>query len=300
MLALSFWSRRPKVPSWALLAAPCWVGAASACDFVVEGAPPSPFVQYEVFAFDRAIAESELTVRNRGEAPCALVVSIETLAGAPPPFAITGADLFVDVLAPDLQEPQREEVVPGVFELPLGPGEQRTVRLDFIADQSAVVPAGTYEEQVELTVREQTDAVPPERFVLSIGVDAAPQAQVNLSGTDGTYGVATTDRIDFGEPEAGEERRLFVQVRANADTRVTMRSREGGRMAHASVPGAYVPYVVEVDGQAVDLSAPAVVGAYGPTAMEGLNRPMTVRLGETVNPYAGEYTDEIVVEIAAQ
>ena len=275
--------------------------AAQACVLETGGSPSSVLIDYDVYSFQRAISSTSFEVRNDGDVECDLEVVIEDLGDFPPPFNYASAGVSIDVLAPGLQRPQSDQVINGIFSVILAPGEQRLVQLDFFTDQNAAIPAGNYSNDITIGIRERTSFDPLEEFVTSLAIVASPRAQINIAGSNGNFDKSNfTDFIDFDEPEVNESRQVFVQVRSNANTIMTIRSDNGGVMKHESSDTSYIRYVTSLDGTQVDLSSEVTLSNFSPTDLNGLSRPLEITIDELNNPLAGRYTDRIVIEIAAQ
>jgi len=274
---------------------------ALACELQVGGAPASPQIDYDVYGLDRSLASTELDLVNVGDSRCSVHIDVEGLGELPPPFPIEEAGVAIAVLAPGLQRPADGLNVPGRFALEIIPGEQRSVQLDFFTDQLVSVPSGTYTRDLQIEVFAQGGDAPVESYLTQLVLVSAAQAQINIAGTDGRFDKASyMESIDFGEAEPGESRRVFVQARSNASATLSMRSVNAGRMVHDTQAGSAIAYSVTLDGDPLDLSAPVTLPGLSATGLTGRSRPLDITIDSLIAPYAGLYSDRIVIEIEAQ
>lgn len=275
--------------------------ANAACELVVLDPPSSITVDYDVYGFQRAFDTTEVQVQNIGDSICELEFVIEDVADAPPPFQFIQAGVAIEVNAPGLQRPQSDQVVQGIFGLSLAPNETQLVTLDFFTEQYVAVPSGSYARELSVGIRLDNTTDLLEEFVIDLGLNAIPRAQVNIAGSAGIFGQDTfSDFVDFGEPEVNESKRVFIQTRSNTVATVTIRSDNKGVMKHETANGSYIDYRAELDGTVLDLSGDVVISNLNATDLDGDSSPLDLTIEELVNPFAGSYSDRIVIEIEAQ
>ncbi|MBI3606798.1 MAG: hypothetical protein HY207_02400, partial [Nitrospirae bacterium] len=115
----------------------------------------------------------------------------------------------------------------------------------------------------------------------------------------------TTQLIDFGTLESGEQRGFDVVVRSNNGYVVTMQSQNHQLLVHARAPAIVdtVSYSVIFNGGGVDLSTGApvpVIADTGTTLATGIAFPLEFTVGPlSGNEVAGTYSDVINVEVTA-
>ena len=278
-----------------------WPYSSWACPIESTGAPSGPRIEYDVYAFDRAIASTTLELRNSGDTECVLDIVIEDLASFPPPFTFQSAGVGIDVIAPGLQRPQSNQNRQGIFELTLPPSGTEEVKLDFFTDQFVSVPAGLYSKDITIIVRPSGIIEPLFSHIINLSLSSTSQAQINIAGADGTFNKDTyMDAIDFGEAKVGESRRVFVQSRSNTMATMTIRSENGGMMKHAYRDDASVGYKAVFDNQDIDLQSPFVIPNLSSTDLDGTSQALDLTIESLNRPYAGQYTDRIVIEIEAR
>jgi len=288
---------------WVIMAGlSCMVsGHAAACQLETSGAPTAPRIEYDVYGFDTAIASTNFELRNAGETECILDIVAKDLASFPPPFDFGEAGVLIDVIAPGLQRPQNSQNIEGIFALTLGPGAARTVQLDFTAQQNISVPAGLYNRDITIGVRSYETSELLEEWITDLSLFSSSQAQVNIAGTSGNFNKDVyADTIDFGEAELGETRRVFVQARSNSYATMTIRSDNNGKMKHSNQADATIGYSAVLDNQTLDLSTPFVLPGLNATDLNGISQPLDLTIDSLNNPYAGQYSDRIVIEIEAR
>lgn len=275
--------------------------AVMACQIVSANAPTAPRIEYDVYGFDRAIASTELDLTNTGDAECVLDIVVEDLASFPPPFHFAAAGVGIDVTAPGLQRPQTAQNINGIFELILPAGASERVQLDFYTDQIVSVPAGLYDRDIKISVRPSSTTEILVNEITNLSLISSSQAQVNIAGAAGTFNKnAYMDAIDFGEPEIGMSRRVFVQSRSNAMATMTIRSDNGGVMKHSVVDGSSIGYVAALDNQTLDLTTAHVIPNLSTTDLNGKSQSLDLTIDSLNTPYAGQYSDRIIIEIEAR
>ena len=115
----------------------------------------------------------------------------------------------------------------------------------------------------------------------------------------------TTQLIDFGTLESGEQRGFDIVVRSNNGYAVTMQSQNRQLLVDARAPaiGDTVPYSVIFNGGGVDLSTGApvqIIAGTGTTPATGVSFPIEFAVGTlSGNETAGTYSDVINVEVTA-
>ena len=115
----------------------------------------------------------------------------------------------------------------------------------------------------------------------------------------------TTQLIDFGTLESGEQRGFDVVVRSNNGYVVTMQSQNRQLLVHARAPaiGDTVSYNVIFNGGGVDLSTGApvqVIAGTGTTPATGVSFPIEFTVGTlSGEEAAGTYSDVLIVEVTA-
>ena len=115
----------------------------------------------------------------------------------------------------------------------------------------------------------------------------------------------TTQLVDFGTLESGEQRGFDVVVRSNNGYVVTMQSQNHQSLVHARAPaiGDTVAYSVIFNGGGVDLSTGApvqVIAGTGTTPATGIAFPIEFTVGTlSGNEVAGTYSDVINVDVTA-
>lgn len=113
----------------------------------------------------------------------------------------------------------------------------------------------------------------------------------------------TTQLVDFGTLESGEQRGFDVVVRSNNGYAVTMQSQNHQLLVHTRTPtvDGTVAYSVIFNGGGVDLSTGApvqIISGTGTTPATGAAYPIEFTVGTlSGNEAAGTYSDVINVEV---
>lgn len=292
------WGRAWSASGAAILAM-AFAQGALACDLVLKTRPDAVRIDYNPFAVGAPAAPLDVAFENRGEAGCDLRLSFTDDAG----IEVTGVALggvgarFRPRESSGVTE---ADVQPGVFRFQMDAGASAQAQLDAVVVQEAVPEAGEHGVDLNLVVRDPqgVELLPP--IPVRLVLFSAPRAQLNLAGAAGAFGSGSSvEVVDFGDAVTGATRRIFVQVRANALSILTVLSKNGGEM-HRVEPvenATTVPYAVELDGQPVDLTALWSREVDPPRTLAGASFPMVFTLGEVGSQMAGRYEDLITIDV---
>lgn len=171
-----------------------------------------------------------------------------------------------------------------------------------LATTPVLAAAGVYTDNIVISAFEGTDPAAfaaPADASASFNLTLNIEKQINLSFVDlgGIFQENTTTKsIDFGRLTANQVSRFNMALRTNAGFRITLVSTNNGRFKH-SIQNSYVPYSVEVNNVASDLTGviPVATGS-GQTSLAGLVYPIKVIVGSVgVLALAGNYSDTITV-----
>lgn len=284
----------------ALAAAWLWSGAVQACDLAVTQAPTPIRIDYNPFAIGSPAGPLDVKFQNRGEGSCDLRLSFTDDAGQEATQVVLGG-VGLQFRPRESSGVTEAPAQPGVFLFTLAAGETGEAQLDAAVLRDAVAEAGEYAVDLKLSVKDAAGqaliAPIPVRLVLS----ATPRAQLNLAGAAGVFGSGSSvEVVDFGEAVTGATRQIFVQVRANARSTLTIKSEHQGQLRRVeAVEGAPpIAYAVDLDGQPVDLTATWSRSVDPPRTLEGQSLPMTFTLGDVLGRAAGRYADLITIDVS--
>lgn len=273
--------------------------AFAVCDVTLAQPPEAVAFTYDPFDLQAPVGPLRLALRNQGDArTLELILSGED--GAPLALAGPGDALPIDIDARDNVQP-----IAGTeglhFLLEATPDTVETAVLDVEVAGAPVPPPGLYAGDLAIRVRDYASGEPcVERFRVRTQVQVPSRAQINIAGSSGPIGDDPgLSRIDFGTLESGEARTVFVQIRANGPTRLSLSSREGGRMRHVDLPEFAAPYAVDLLGQRLDLSGAVELAAPTASSVAGVALPMVVTVGEVGGLPSGAYEDLITIAISA-
>ena len=262
-----------------------------------------PGLTYRPFAGEAADARLRVRVED---APAGATLIAEPSAGAPLVFSAPGAPPLPYRLSTDETRPSGTDDRLLVRLVTDGDGAAETV-VRLLVDAGPVVPPGTYDAALDLRVVAEDGTVLSELLAVPAAIDVAARSQVVLAGTSGAFDPqSSVGFVDFGTLETGETRRLFVAVRANTQTVMTVTSENAGVMTlrgeeRAAVPDAPgVSYTVDLDGTVSDLAVPLEVVRAPPLTAAGAAYPFVITIGDVSNLFAGTYRDDIVIDVRPQ
>jgi hypothetical protein len=204
-------------------------------------------------------------------------------------------------------EPPRAVPAPGgegvAQGLELVPGRTDLINVDLRLPSGQYADPGPYEARFDVILLEAETGAELDRLedVRTI-VESLARAQVNIAGSSGAFDPQTTiPVIDFGTLESGERREVFVQMRANAPSLVTLSSDNQGRLAHVDHPDQHaVDYSIVFDGASSDLRAPLTVLRHAPRSLAGTSFPLEIIIGDASGAPAGAYRDYLRVDVRPQ
>ncbi|QYF85962.1 hypothetical protein [Brevundimonas sp. PAMC22021] len=295
-------------PPWRLLQALfglmlAWPGQALACDLALRDTSAAIRLDYDPFAAATPPGVIRFTLTNRSGQDCQARVALRDLFDQPQPVLLVGEPALSLAVRPTSRQ-LSPTVEPGVFAVQLAENQSLELELALSVVEDVMVQAGVHD--VDALLAAWVDA--PSSALSSpirVTVAAAPRAQLNLAGAAGDFGADNVGRIDFGLAESSASRRLYLQVRANAASRVTVTSENRGRLllqteadeAPAPETRPHIAYTLTLDAQPVDLSAPADVDVDPPRTYRGRSMEMILQLQDVPPGPAGRYQDLITFEV---
>ncbi|WP_312146122.1 hypothetical protein [Brevundimonas sp.] len=289
-----FW--RSAVLAAALLG---FASAAEACDLALVQGAQTARIEYNPFAVAPTPGALDVTLENRGETECDLRLSFTDETGIEVTSVVLGG-IEVRFRPRESSGVLAADVKKAVFQYLLAPETKGVAQLDAIVARGAVAEAGEYGVDLRLLVRNldgvELIAPIPVRLLLQ----STPRAQLNLAGAAGAFGEGlSVEVVDFGEAVTGATRRIFVQVRANAPSILSIKSEHQGVMHRVEeVENAtVVPYAVELDGQSVDLAGLWTKEIDPPRTLAGVSLPMNFILGQINGQMSGRYEDLITIDV---
>lgn len=266
---------------------------------VIE-ASPEPALVYEPFG--AAPPLTELVVTIEGPPQSVLRVTPATVGvlafegqGTAIPYALSSPDAppsaggaVLEILVPD-----------GDDEAAAGRAE---VAVQLLPVPNLTPPPGDYEALIDLALLGPGGDVLTQLIEVPVLLTVPARADVVFAGTTGAFDPSRSVAfIDFGELETGERRDLFVTVRANADTLITLASENGGVLKHEEKPELpSIGYTVTLDGEASSLAAPLLLTRPTPSGPGGTAYPLAIIIGRVEGAFAGPYRDLITVDVTPQ
>lgn len=206
----------------------------------------------------------------------------------------------------------QSEVIAGSFPVVVGLTQTNTHKFYWTVNPRQVVPASdTSYTDGNLTLSLYSGQLllsPTLVATKTISFQARVESSVDVSlvepGKRFDIG-ETTQLIDFGTLESGEQRGFDVVVRSNNGYVVTMQSQNQQLLVHSRAPAITdtVSYSVLFNGGGVDLSTGApvpVIAGTGTTPATGVSFPIEFTVGTlSGEEAAGTYSDVLYVEVTA-
>jgi len=132
-------------------------------------------------------------------------------------------------------------------------------------------------------------------------IRSIPRAQLNITGVAGSFGEGNPlSVIDFGVAESGETRGVFIQVRANTVSQLSISSEHQGFLIHKDTPDTAQPisYEARLEDELLDLTGIVIKEYDLPLTYEGRSLAFDLTLGNISGAMAGDYEDTITIEFS--
>lgn len=269
------------------------------CSPEVLNAPDVAIIEYDPFLPGATVRELIFDV-STGDQACDVDFAVLDRTESPSRLFRLG-DLVLEI-SPSEEEGQltpTERI--GVYRLSIPANTELRLALDVVVLQGAVIEAGDHVLEPSFEFYEP-DTIRPigNRWQSIVMLRSLPRAQLNITGADGSFGSGSSvSTVDFGEAESGAERRIFLQVRANTLSRLSLASENGGELIHESNELAPpIQYSVILEGVPIDLREPVSQDRDPPRTLEGQSLPMDITLGDIAGAMAGRYEDVITIEFS--
>jgi hypothetical protein len=270
----------------------------TACAPVIQRATADS-LRYDPFAPREIGGNLVIEIVNRGTEGCRLSLGIEAANGDRLQLRGPGGSIAYRL------RPRRDgfDDGPGPYarNLDLSVAANGTVRVPLAIEiaPGIVVPPGPYGDLLQLRLFGRDGAAVSSEESVRLELEVIAQAHANIAGSAGHFGDGPTfGVIDFGTLETGERRRAILQIRANTEVRIRVRSEHGGELRHVrfpDLPG--IPYSARFDGTPVDLAAVAELVRRPPQRLDGLGYPLDLTIGRVGDRFAGRYRDTLTVSI---
>lgn len=282
----------------------CAPAPARACDAILVPVASTMRLDYDPFAFANTTGMWTFDVESREAQACdADLALVDPAHVAQSVIAIGTTGVAVTVEPGNGDIALAPTATPGVWRMRLDPGRRMRLTLAARITQDAIAPAGESIADLAIELREPGSvATSAAALPVSIVLATIPRAQMNIVGAAATFGEgARITQVDFGILETGASRRVFLQVRANGQARLSIASAHAGRLRRdeGSAEEEGIGYSAQFDGAIVDLTRPWAAVIAPPHSIAGASLPLDLVLG-TVGPrLAGRYADVLTIELSA-
>lgn len=276
---------------------------ASACDAIVVEQPSVLRLDYDPFDSGPALGRLSFSVQNRSEDACAadiVLLGLDRLPRNETSIGDSGVHVRFDGGVGNTA--MTRTATPGIWQAQMDAGKTYSFTLDVVVIRDAIAEAGEHIQTLGLELRD-SGAIAARHAANPIIVKlvSPPRAQMNIAGAAGAFGQgAAVSRVDFGELTTHEERRVFLQVRANTISRLTIDSANKGRLRLDDASGAQdsIAYSAILNGSEIDLRQIYDATLDLPRTLAGTSLPLDLRIGEVGPHMAGTYSDFITIEFS--
>jgi len=273
---------------------------AQACALALAGDPGTVIIDYNPFASGPSTGALDLKFKNQGGADCDLRLTLTSENGAIADDLSLGG-VGIRLRPRELSGLRASDVKPGAFIFLVPKDSTAEAQFDAAITADAVPEAGTYTSDLKLLVEDVDGNTLLPSIPIRVQLVSTPRAQLNLAGAAGVFGSGSSvEVVDFGEAVTGATRNIFVQVRANAPSTLTIKSQHGGIMRRLGdvVTDSTVPYAIELEGAPIDLADTWSRAIDPPRTLAGASLPMLFKLGTVTGQMAGRYQDVVTIDIS--
>jgi len=295
------WTRWPYLcaAAFGLAAAPS--AAHAACVLSIEPAQDELLIRHNVLEPGAAYGTIELNIVNRGDSECIGQLGA-SLRGEQ--YGFRSGSSAPSILYQLVDEKSRSDITPrtgrnldraGGRMLHLAPGERSLEVISVTALPDEATSQGRYVQSLDLTVTDASGmslAAAP----LTLGLDIVSAALIGVKGE--VSRVRGGLSVDLGELEPGERKLpVTLYVVSTGAYRVSVSSLNLGRLKHVGSQW-YVSYRMWLGGQNLDLSA---LDGFDVTSDRWHfdDYPVRIEIGETEGKRAGNYSDRVMLTVAA-
>lgn len=259
-------------------------------------------LRYDPFAPREVGGNLVIEIVNRGTAACRLSLGLEAANGDRLQLRGPGGGIAYRL------RPRRDgfDSGPGPFarNLDVAVGANGSVRLPIAIEiaPGIVVPPGPYGDLLQLRLLDRDGTPLGSQESVRLELEVIAQAQANIAGSAGHFGAGPAfGVINFGVLETGERRRAALQIRANTEVSIRVRSEHGGMLEHVQYPDLPgIPYSARFDGTAIDLAATTELVRRPPERLAGARYPLELTIGTVGERFAGRYRDTLTISIEAR
>jgi len=259
-------------------------------------------INYDPFLPGSTIVPIRFSISNEAGDDCELRLSV-SLQGVLPTFDYEFSDtgVKIELRAGEDQQGISKSKTDGVFDLALDDEESREYVIDAVVAEDAVAAAQDHTLTLDFKLINADDASAPEvRWQADLVLRSLPRAQINLSGTTGGFGeVGSMSSVDFGIAKKGASRLVYLQLRSNTESILSVVSENRGVLKHKEEEDApTISYTAELGDELIDLSKEYTRRFDLPKTYAGESHPLTLTLGDPSAAMSGKYSDIIVFEFS--
>lgn len=270
------------------------------CQLVVESGANEWRMEFDPLDQDNALQSFDLAVVNQGQGVCAVRPRVDLRGDS---FGLVNAEgpgrldyvLFEERAGVDVtpRAGMSARRVSGRT-LSVAPGERSLLRFSFAAGTTEPLAAGRYSQNAFIDLETEDGRVEAEKPV-TLSVEVPRVALMGLKGQFQRQGGLTT--IDVGELSQGARPLgATLYVVSTGGYSISVASQNQGRLSQGG--GWFVPYVLTLDGLAIDLSGE---GRHEVLSVRPRldDYPLGIVVGATEGRRAGQYRDVLTFTVAA-
>lgn len=275
---------------------------ADQCNLLLIDHTDSAIIEYDPFLAASALQKVQFELLNEGSESCTFDIVALTSIGEPSlTYAVANSNLRFDLRPADNSQLQTNAST-GVYSASIPANVSKLFEFDAIVMQDDVLAAQDHIVSVQFQLREPGSVSPNgPAWTSDVILRSVPRAQINVTGTAGSFGEGSSMNIvDFGLAQSGAKRKLFIQIRANTLSQLSIASQNQGKLHHKEKPDTAqpIPYTAHLTNEEIDLSGIVIRNYDLPPSYQGESLPFELTLGEVAGAMAGDYEDILTIEFS--
>ncbi len=274
------------------------------CIVSVDEFPSEVIIEYDPFLAGSTVTPINFRLVNEGVEECTSLVAVSSDSELPSfEYNFSTTDVAVELNALSNDASLRKTKTEGVFQSTIAAEESREFAISVVVTEDSVAAAGDHRLPLMVSLK-TLDGDPTDNFAkqqVDLVLRAKPRAQVNISGATGGFGeVGSLNNVDFGIAKMGKARRVFVQMRANTSSVLTIESQNRGVLTYQGDTklDSTIAYEASLGDEPLDLSKGYEETYDVPKTFSGTSLPLDLTLGDPSAAAAGRYADIITIEFS--
>ncbi len=179
--------------------------------------------------------------------------------------------------------------------------DEKRFMLRWRPENRAFVPPGRCDLLIDVRLFDQAGTIVAEHLEIPVSMEVLTDTALSIAGTSGTLNADRTFAfIDFGELETAETAFILFNAQANTDVEFTIESENSGALVSLDEHANRIAYSARFDGSPLALNAGEVIRRRPEPSLNGSRYRLDIEIGDVSGAFAGQYQDNLTVEMVAQ